>query len=123
MSSQLKWNGGQALATIKAKTTERLRRATLFLWEEVVKALNVGNPAPHLNPSLPGRPPRKRTGILQRNVLYEIDEAQGQAKVGITPMAFYGVFLEYGTKKMQARPFMLATLEKNEDRLKEILDG
>ena len=53
--------------------------------------------------SRPGQPPRRRTGRLMKSIRY------GVTKDGLylysTNMAPYSKFLEYGTSKMQARPW------------------
>src|SRR5579862_4417139 len=128
--AELHWQGDQAIAEVKALGWERLQRVVAFYWTAVTEALSVSNPrvprtrtrttkngakgstyATYPTPSKPGEPPRKRTGWLQRNVLYELDEATLTAKVGITTNARYGLFLELGTRKMLARPFLLGTLK------------
>lgn len=55
---------------------------------------------------------RQRTGLLMRSIDYSIDKRRGQAKVGIVAgPAFYGHFLEFGTVRMAARPFMTPAVE------------
>lgn len=91
-------------------------------WSAVQRALNVGNPRPYRTPSAPGEPPRKRTGWLQRHVLYEIDETSLAARVGVGKSADYGIALEVGTAVMAARPFLLSTLEAKRAELAVIAE-
>lgn len=105
-------NQQQIQAGIVAAAWEGLLRAVVYYHSALLAALNVSNPRPHETPSPPGQPPRKRTGWLQRNVLYETDEKAGLARVGITKNARYGLFLELGTGRMAARPWLLATLQR-----------
>jgi hypothetical protein len=108
ISAKLQWRGDEALA---------------FFWQACVQTLNVSNPRPYDTPSKPGEPPRKRTGWLQRNVLYELDEKTLSGRVGITRNARYGLYLELGTRRMAARPWLLATLQKVEKQLNAIAGG
>lgn len=60
-------------------------------------------------PSAPGQPPRKRTGTLQKSVSFEtswmnLGEPVYLVRVGTNVP--YGRFLEYGTRKMAARPWL-----------------
>ncbi len=72
------------------------------------------------SPSKPGEPPRKRTGWLARNVTYEVDGKNGVARVGLTANARYGIYLELGTSRMAARPWLLVTARKLAPQLEAI---
>lgn len=66
--------------------------------------------------SAPGEPPRKRTGTLQKSIAYEV-KGEGDtvvARIG-TPVD-YGRFLEFGTKRMAARPYLASSLAERRDR-------
>jgi len=65
-------------------------------------------------PSLPGEPPRKRTGEGQRSIQFEIDENVPAGRVGVMPGGKYMVYLNFGTKRVAARPWVETTLRKNE---------
>jgi hypothetical protein len=121
--TRFEWHGEEAMAQVKALTFERLKRAVVFFHTEVLAALNKSNPRPYTTPSKPGEPPRKRTGWLQRNVLYELDEKALEGRVGLTPNAKYGLFLEVGTKRMAARPWLFATLKRLWNKIKAIAEG
>lgn len=123
MPTSLTWNGPQVLAELQAAGWEGVQRTTVFFWQKVVEALNVSNPRPYVTPSNPGEPPRKRTGWLQRNILYELDEAAKTGRVGIGRLALYGAYLELGTRRMAARPFLLATLDKHRQQLEALAAG
>ena len=64
-------------------------------------------------PSAPGEPPNNNTGVLVGNI--ETVQVQ-QLKVEVSSNAPYAATLEFGTSKMQARPYMgPATLLKKEE--------
>lgn len=126
----LKWYGQEALAKIEGVTWRGIQRAVEFFVARLQDELNVpairekktrtrdtsagpkGSQYTVYHGSAPGEPPRKRTGNLQKAIAREYDEANMKARVGIRLSAFYGLFLELGTKVMAARPFFLATLRK-----------
>lgn len=60
------------------------------------------------SPSSPGNPPAVVTGTLDRSVIAipEHSLTGGKKRVLLRAMAPYASFLEYGTRKMAARPFM-----------------
>nr|WP_321320960.1 HK97-gp10 family putative phage morphogenesis protein [uncultured Campylobacter sp.] len=45
--------------------------------------------------------------------------SKGRAKIS----AFYGHFVEYGTKKMSARPFMRPAVQRAKGYMKEVLES
>ena len=74
--------------------------------------------------SAPGEPPSTDTGRLVNSISGELDtRAPGEANVkaggGIVK---YARFLEFGTAKMAARPFLFPALEKNKAWIKDRLD-
>ena len=62
--------------------------------------------------SAPGEPPAIDTGNLVNSVFSE-KSGPGQALVGAS--AEYAEYLEFGTRKMAARPFLRPALEKARD--------
>ena len=136
------WDGPGALARVQNVAWEGLVKAALYLHTRLVEVLAVPNTGerrlsrwrrtpsgraasytvyPH--PSRPGEPPRLRTGFLQRNVRYELDRARRVARVGITRNARYGLYLERGTARVQARPWLVATVEKHLGKLRGVATG
>ena len=79
------------------------------------------------NPSKPGNPPAVRTGQLA-NRMAPSGSGDAQAKrlpTEIKGVVFndapYAVFLEFGTRHMAARPFLLPSMSKRKNRYKKIL--
>lgn len=52
-----------------------------------------------------------RTGALRKGLQWESRPRSTRAVVGATPLAWYRRFLEYGTVKMAARPFIRPAAE------------
>lgn len=69
-------------------------------------------------PSLPGQPPNEDTGTLRRGIETEIG---GPNLVTVSSYAPYSAALEFGTSKMQARPFMRPATEKNRAEVQRIV--
>lgn len=77
------------------------------LMVEMTKALQKTIKKPYPPPSRPGRPPHRRTGFLHGNV-----EAKRKGKTYWISVPQYGTYLEGGTSKMAARPFIRPTIHK-----------
>tara|TARA_Y100000361_G_scaffold95500_1_gene85453 strand:+ start:4249 stop:4674 length:426 start_codon:yes stop_codon:yes gene_type:complete len=65
--------------------------------------------------SAKGEYPATDTGFLVQNISKQLNRTQFEGKV--TSSAQYGVHLEYGTRNMDARPFMFPSLEKNRRKI------
>ena len=55
-------------------------------------------------PSAPGSPPAVNTGELIAHIIYDV--ANWELKVGIAGGARYGLYLEKGSSRMKARPWL-----------------
>jgi hypothetical protein len=120
MKSNFKWNGEALLKVGVDAAWEGIAAAAIYYENAVKLALNVSNPRPHTTPSLPGEPPRKRTGFLQANIRHHLDKTKLTALVGVTENAKYGLFLELGTRAMEARSFLLSTLKRTLPQLQAL---
>lgn len=67
--------------------------------------------------SSPGNPPAIDSGELLRSIMFDVRDME--VEVGSIGGAPYAEFLEFGTKKMEARPFLGPAVEKHS---KEIID-
>jgi phage gpG-like protein len=56
--------------------------------------------------SRPGEPPRKRTGTLQKSVESRVEEEPQAIVTLVGSKVPYAVHLEYGTRRMRARPWL-----------------
>ena len=78
------------------------------------------------SPSVPGDPPGVDTGALRASMKVEQD---GDLRYLLMDGVEYGVHLELGTEKMEARPFITPKFEEWQDKLGEsardegLLDG
>jgi HK97 gp10 family phage protein len=125
------WNGDQYLKELEEKLARNVERAAIHLVNEIKENLNIsGDPFKassgasgvhykNENPSQPGEMPHKMLGDLQRSITYEIEADKLSAKVGTN--IDYGAWLELGTSKMAARPYLRPTLAQEQDTIKNII--
>jgi hypothetical protein len=114
--------GADVLAVLRALARERLHLAAQVYQQQLQQALGVSNPPPYRTPSAPGEPPRKRTGRLQQAITLVVDQEAGAIHVGLAG-ADYGVFLERGTRRLAARPWMQVTLDRLYPSLKSRVES
>lgn len=109
-------NFRQATQRIEAGMDNGLAKAAAQLQANLKETLNQRNSLSG-PPSSPGEAPGKRTGNLGRSV--QIEREGNSYAVG-TPHA-YGRYLEYGTTKMDARPWLWRTVEASAAQLIRIV--
>jgi len=70
--------------------------------------------------SAPGEYPAVATGNLIANINVEMDKDGLSADIGVldTARVDYAAYLEYGTRNMEARPFIAPSFEANEKEIK-----
>jgi len=66
--------------------------------------------------SAQGNPPNTDLGTLVHSIHFEIDKANFTAVVGTNLL--YGKFLETGTGKMKARPWLLPAFQRHSDEIR-----
>jgi HK97 gp10 family phage protein len=76
------------------------------------------NPRRTHKSSAAGEPPASDTGFLVNNIFLNVDSDGLGASV--ESRAAYSVFLEFGTSKMSARPFMQPALEENKAKIRRL---
>ena len=76
------------------------------------------NPKRTIRISKEGDPPASDTGFLASNIHLVMDGDQLGASV--ESRAEYSSFLEFGTRKMRARPFLQPALEKGKRKYKQL---
>lgn len=70
-----------------------------------------------------GRPgyPRVVTGNLRASIYHRIRETRNDVIGILGASEEYGLYLEEGTNRMPAKPFLRPTYEKNQERLNKII--
>ena len=126
----VEWKGDQFVHDLEKHLGDNLEKAAIFFKEKVKEALNrsqdyeryVGKAGIYYHgndPSHQGEAPKKITGSLQRSIAHAMSADRKQAFVGSN--VDYALWLELGTSKMQARPFLRPTLEGVRDDIAKII--
>ena len=118
MAVQFNWYGGEYMIRQRSVLAANLTRAAIALKGDIKRSLRIGNKR-GVTPSAPGEPPRRRTGRLSGSIAHEVDRQQLVARVGTNVL--YGKFLELGTVKMAARPFIRPSLARMRSTIGRIL--
>ena len=114
------WRGKDLEALAKLTMAKRLEAAAILLQNEIKQ--DISEPSNKgATPSAPGEPPHKDTGRLRASISREINAEELIARVGSN--LAYAKFLELGTVKMAARPFLRKAFWEHMDKLKRILEG
>ena len=66
--------------------------------------------------SAPGQAPATDTGVLRNNIV--VSSNAEKLEVEVASRAKYSKFLEFGTVKMKARPFMFPAFEMNKPKIR-----
>ncbi len=100
-------------ATVQLDTvTPKLRNWTERMREGVVREVDpVGQDMADLARQLVP----VRTGFLQSTIMFEVNPADFTFTFGAA--ADYALFVEFGTRKMQAQPFIRPAMDANEPKL------
>lgn len=115
--ARFKWSGGSIPWVVRRAVAEGMGRAAEHVKRTMRRLINV----PYPPASLPGESPHRRTGNLRRSINIWLNKQTLQVWVGPTDAANYGIYLEYGTKRMAPRPFMFKALKQEGTKVKNIM--
>ena len=121
------WRGPEAIKLIDMEVGKRVDAAGRFVWGEARKIVSrdqtvkiygkgAGRSRKGLKPSLAGEPPKKVTGALRLSITKEFDRVAMAVQIGTR--FDYGKFLELGTRKMAARPWLRPTLVNHQAEIR-----
>lgn len=123
----------QALATAKQEVrkaaNEEVRKATFRVQTAAIKRIQQGSktgetyekysPRRTHQASAPGQPPASDTGRLASSIENRTDGLEGVVFTRVD----YGRYLEFGTRKISARPWLLPSLEEDAPQFMRGLRG
>lgn len=125
-------NSREVMRLLERRIEGVVRDHTVWLHTAVVTSLN--RTASALSPGFSGKkaaaqrprglpgPPLKRTGTLQRSVQFDVakepDRVYGRVGFAKGSPASYAEYLEFGTRKMPAYPFLRPALDRGNSRFR-----
>lgn len=139
MAGRVEWNGGALQARIRKEMGKRLAAASIMIRDHAKELISVAGTGSRIarvtdkkgrkrkvkvtvygaNPSRPGDPPHKQTGRLRGSVTYTVFGDSTRALVGTNVK--YGRWLELGTARMPARPWIRRALQERKGVVQSIL--
>lgn len=105
----MKWNGKDAMAKVVSELERRMGRAVIALQGEVIRSLGVSaGKDGRKGASLPGQPPRYRTGLLKQSIQVATKTEAGKIRgtVGSYGVA-YARIMELGGSVPGGQPFII----------------
>jgi HK97 gp10 family phage protein len=106
------WHGPEVQRQIEAAMKRNLGAAVRIVANRAKVLLSVsgtGRNRTQAGASAPGEPPRKQTGRLRASVATEVDGLTGRVGTNVE----YGRYLELGTRRMAARPWLRRALAES----------
>lgn len=116
----------QAAKALENEVQKQRRRAERMMNTRLPRAANALRNAElsvlsgNKSPSPPGSPPGRRTGYLRNSWTVYHKNGTPAGMFGIISGAHYAGYLESGTRKMAARPFVDKIIEKAMPRIEKI---
>lgn len=127
---RLKFNTREVMHSIEQTASKRMLEAVQAVRTQTLETLSgnrsgrtyrVPGTSRYYTASAPGQPPAQATGQLRQSVKTAI-EGEGRKIIGMVGTDLpYGKMLEFGTRKMAARPWLRPSWEKSLDKIKSIL--
>jgi phage gpG-like protein len=115
--SRLEWNGDAAEVFVRGRTLSALMVLAAECERKAKELVSIQGPPR----SSPGSAPHKDTGDLHDSITHEVDASTMSARIGTD--LDYGLFLEVGTSKMAARPWLRRSAMELMSRADQVLSG
>jgi len=116
--SQVKWYGDDFLKALREETPEALFEAAETFAKVAASRAPKGGSG-DLRDSAYAGIEGKSTYKKRKNYSKEVKAKKGEAVAGFG--VFYAKFIEFGTKKMRAQPFMRPTLDEAKGQLGDVI--
>ena len=112
------WKAAEVTKLVQKVMVPKLERIGAELRSHVVKKISAGKTRAD-GPSKGGDPPHKDFGQLAQEIFHEVDPKE--LSVSVFTTVNYGFWLEVGTTKMEARPFLRTSLEEMRAQIRKII--
>lgn len=115
-------------AFINQKQHQALSAAGVYLRQQMMRAVSV--PVVKVKGkvtqrSRPGEPPRLETGFGRAGIRDRVEQdgaGKWHLKISVVRNAIYMLFLEFGTKRVKPRPWLVSTWKKNQKQVERIIE-
>ena len=106
--SRIEWHGNEVERAVRSAAVKAITKAALIVERDAKILCPVD------------------TGRLRTSITHDVNEGEISARVGIPPRhddhsMMYGVYVEMGTSKMRAQPYLRPALEKNKGTIERLL--
>lgn len=127
---RLKFHTKEVIRSIEDTAAKRMAEATQAVRTTVLETLSgsrsgrtyrVPGTKRTYTASAPGEPPAQRLGELRGSIEATVRGERGKVIGNVGTRKKYGRPLEFGTKKMKARPWLRVSFEKSLGKIKGIL--
>ena len=119
------WHGREIISKVEDTIVNRMQTLGALMVRDIQQTIRQPGPTktqPHYPASIDGEPPHTRTRRLLRSITWELDERPVPIlRVGTNVK--YALWLELGTRKMAARPFLRPALMRARSDIKRLLRG
>lgn len=125
-----RWDTEGFMGRTRAELEKGFVRAGIYFTSQTRGYLNVDQRYKRLpsgklrgySPSLPGQFPKKLSGQLQRSITWNFDKDKLELSCG-SNLAGYPSYLQFGTAKMQARPWLSLAFDKEQLQMTRFILG
>ena len=101
-TSKVIWHGRSHFAIVRRGLRAGMKRGA----DRAAKMVRAKVSIPYPPASSPGNPPHRRTGRLMRSIRSRIGDRGNNVVVEVVATAPYASYLQEGTRRMLARPFL-----------------
>ena len=105
MATKIKWHGDKLIKEVGLKCFQTMEKACLLVERDAKRMCPVD------------------TGRLRASLSHEIERSKDGTVGRVGTNVEYGVYVEYGTRKMSAKPYLRPALENNKGKIKRLLGG
>lgn len=115
-------------AFINKKQHDSLAAAGVYLRQQMMKAVSVPVvkvKGKVVRRSLPGEPPRLETGFGRAGIRDRVEQdgaGKWHLKISVIANAAYMLYLEWGTRRIKPRPWLVSTWKKNQKTVEKIIE-
>lgn len=103
--SKVKWHGDKLIKEVGQKCFQNMEKACMLVYTDAKRMCPVV------------------TSRLMNSIAWEIEKKADEVVGRVGTNVEYATYVEYGTSKMSAQPYLRPSLEKNKGKIKQLLGG